>query len=192
MIFDTHAHIAFRPRRRSSDHQRLVGQSSLGVTSTVYGYMLRQMQRDAVDRLSHLFGPQRNGPQRHKCGQGRFLPGSRACSPSWTRTNNPAINSRMLCQLSYRGKHSAHTAGGLPARTTLAYGPQRPCRRPHLLAESIGEVRPPDRGRACGGSCSVVRSDTYSVLGRAAGPTSNSDADTTGLSIIPQRRLRLG
>ena len=25
------------------------------------------------------------------------------CSPDWTRTNNPAINSRMLCQLSYGG-----------------------------------------------------------------------------------------
>ncbi len=25
-------------------------------------------------------------------------------SPRWTRTINPAINSRMLCQLSYRGR----------------------------------------------------------------------------------------
>jgi hypothetical protein len=25
------------------------------------------------------------------------------CSSGWTRTNNPAINSRMLCQLSYGG-----------------------------------------------------------------------------------------
>lgn len=24
-------------------------------------------------------------------------------SPNWTRTNNPSINSRMLCQLSYGG-----------------------------------------------------------------------------------------
>ena len=24
-------------------------------------------------------------------------------SPDWTRTNNPPVNSRMLCQLSYRG-----------------------------------------------------------------------------------------
>ncbi len=24
-------------------------------------------------------------------------------SPGWTRTNNPPVNSRMLCQLSYRG-----------------------------------------------------------------------------------------
>ena len=27
-----------------------------------------------------------------------------ACSPGWTRTNNLPINSRLLCQLSYRGK----------------------------------------------------------------------------------------
>lgn len=26
-----------------------------------------------------------------------------SCSPDWTRTNNRPINSRMLCQLSYRG-----------------------------------------------------------------------------------------
>ena len=25
------------------------------------------------------------------------------CSPDWTRTSNPSINSRMLCQLSYGG-----------------------------------------------------------------------------------------
>src|SRR5579875_2593815 len=37
-------------------------------------------------------------------------------SPGWTRTTNPSVNSRMLCQLSYRG---------LPVRRgmTLAYGP---------------------------------------------------------------------
>ena len=25
------------------------------------------------------------------------------CTPTWTRTKNPSVNSRMLCQLSYRG-----------------------------------------------------------------------------------------
>src|SRR4051794_16146763 len=29
-------------------------------------------------------------------------------SPGWTRTNNPSVNSRMLCQLSYRGSWSPH------------------------------------------------------------------------------------
>ena len=28
-------------------------------------------------------------------------------SPGWTRTNNPPVNSRMLCQLSYRGSAAA-------------------------------------------------------------------------------------
>ena len=28
-------------------------------------------------------------------------------SPGWTRTNNPSVNSRMLCQLSYRGRQRA-------------------------------------------------------------------------------------
>ena len=32
-----------------------------------------------------------------------FLPALHVCSPIWTRTRNPSINSRMLCQLSYRG-----------------------------------------------------------------------------------------
>jgi hypothetical protein len=27
-------------------------------------------------------------------------------SPGWTRTNNPPVNSQMLCQLSYRGTRS--------------------------------------------------------------------------------------
>ena len=30
-----------------------------------------------------------------------------SCSPGWTRTNNPPVNSRMLCQLSYRGSCGA-------------------------------------------------------------------------------------
>lgn len=28
-------------------------------------------------------------------------------SPGWTRTSNPAVNSRMLCQLSYGGSSTA-------------------------------------------------------------------------------------
>jgi hypothetical protein len=34
-------------------------------------------------------------------------------SPGWTRTNNPPVNSRMLCQLSYRGTRSGgpHDSG---------------------------------------------------------------------------------
>jgi hypothetical protein len=36
------------------------------------------------------------------CGKG---------SPEWTRTTNPAINSRMLCQLSYGGPNRAVATG---------------------------------------------------------------------------------
>jgi hypothetical protein len=32
-------------------------------------------------------------------------------SPGWTRTSNLSVNSRMLCQLSYRGPMSARGLG---------------------------------------------------------------------------------
>jgi site-specific recombinase XerD len=35
----------------------LLGHSSIGVTSVIYVDVVREVQRDAVDRLSHLFGP---------------------------------------------------------------------------------------------------------------------------------------
>ena len=36
--------------------------------------------------------------------RGRSVPNPAVLdSPGWTRTNNPPVNSRMLCQLSYRG-----------------------------------------------------------------------------------------
>src|SRR6476660_1492974 len=38
-------------------------------------------------------------------------PRDRRNSPGWTRTNNPPVNSRMLCQLSYRGLAAAIVAG---------------------------------------------------------------------------------
>lgn len=34
----------------------LLGHSSIGVTSAIYFDVLREVQRDAVDRLGHLFG----------------------------------------------------------------------------------------------------------------------------------------
>src|SRR6476619_5976697 len=50
-------------------------------------------------------------------------------SPGWTRTNNPPVNSRMLCQLSYRGR-------------------QRPdcSRAPGLILRGGWRVRPPNLG----------------------------------------------
>ena len=47
----------------------------------------------------------------------------RLCSPGWTRTNNPAINSRVLCQLSYRGR----TALGACVAVASARLPHRDC-----------------------------------------------------------------
>jgi hypothetical protein len=35
-------------------------------------------------------------------------------SPGWTRTNNPPVNSRMLCQLSYRGSAAEFGFGMVP------------------------------------------------------------------------------
>jgi hypothetical protein len=42
-------------------------------------------------------------------------------SPGWTRTTNPSVNSRMLCQLSYRGITGVHANSGADRWTTLAY-----------------------------------------------------------------------
>jgi integrase len=45
---------------QGGDHQTikdLLGHSSIGVTSAIYVDVLREVQRDAVDRLSHLFDP---------------------------------------------------------------------------------------------------------------------------------------
>ncbi len=46
------------------------------------------------------------------CGKG---------SPDWTRTSNPAINSRMLCQLSYGGPAACcDGTSGYPIVSTVA------------------------------------------------------------------------
>jgi hypothetical protein len=52
-----------------------------------------------------------------------------ACSSSWTRTSNPSINSRMLCQLSYGGSPPDSVRRGV----TVAHG-----RGPSCTGESRG------------------------------------------------------
>ena len=42
-------------------------------------------------------------PSRTAKGPTSMTSGPSSGSPDWTRTNNPPVNSRMLCQLSYRG-----------------------------------------------------------------------------------------
>ena len=44
-----------------------------------------------------------------------------ACSPAWTRTRNPSVNSRMLCQLSYGGLPRSARLVGADRGMTLAY-----------------------------------------------------------------------
>ncbi|MDX6363332.1 MAG: hypothetical protein QOC85_2342, partial [Streptomyces sp.] len=39
----------------------------------------------------------------------------RSSSPDWTRTSNLPVNSRLLCQLSYRGLLGVHRMHPLPA-----------------------------------------------------------------------------
>src|SRR3954452_5259710 len=39
-------------------------------------------------------------------------------SPGWTRTSNPSVNSRMLCQLSYRGMLQMRLYGSWPAASS--------------------------------------------------------------------------
>src|SRR5215213_2229744 len=40
-------------------------------------------------------------------------------SPGWTRTSNPSVNSRMLCQLSYRGMLQMRLYVSWPAASSL-------------------------------------------------------------------------
>jgi hypothetical protein len=68
-------------------------------------------------------------------GQGPF-----SCSPGWTRTNNPPINSRMLCQLSYRGSRPQTLA---TRRRVAKSGAFR--RSPPRPGPRAAPVRPPRR-----------------------------------------------
>ena len=70
----------------------LLGHSPIGVTSAIYVDVLREVQRDAVDRLGHLFGADdetdtwptsavRTAVTIPSYGD---RPSRLACSPSWT------------------------------------------------------------------------------------------------------------
>jgi len=50
-------HVQFRHFVGLQTIQDLLGYNSIGVTNAIYVDVLREVQRDAVDRLSHLFGP---------------------------------------------------------------------------------------------------------------------------------------
>src|SRR4051812_32805055 len=68
-------------------------------------------------------------------------------SPGWTRTNNPSVNSRMLCLLSYRGKSvgRVYDFGGGASRSRGTIGLDGGYRCPQslgLLMETAVETRP--------------------------------------------------
>src|SRR6476619_1492351 len=98
-----------------------------------------------------LGGSTRTGPSRDETGP--FCAGS----PGWTRTNNPPVNSRMLCQLSYRGSvQRAHISKvDVPVQIGLSLGGSG---RPDLLLGG-GEGLP---GRPL--DLRVLRVDTGVVL----------------------------
>ena len=66
---------------------------------------LRAMAETATRVRCHfaaISARSRSGSPPRETGNPLF-PGGLGGSPGWTRTNNPPVNSRMLCQLSYRG-----------------------------------------------------------------------------------------
>src|SRR5438552_3017025 len=62
---------------------------------------------------------------------GYLGPLERESSPGWTRTNNPPVNSRMLCQLSYRGRKPGHFSRA--RRESGEFTDRRPDLRESLL-----------------------------------------------------------
>jgi hypothetical protein len=91
------------------------------------GHSLRQWSTAASSssRLSSgcscLGGPRAINADRQASGASSASVRSSCSSPGWTRTNNPPVNSRMLCQLSYRGSLS----GAIVARRLRSYANSR-------------------------------------------------------------------
>ena len=90
-------------------------------------------------------------------------------SPDWTRTNNLPVNSRLLCQLSYRGmlpgNHSKGIGPTLNRVTARRRAPQRPISersRARCLAASVAtsgsSTRVPLPAMTCSMSAPVARS----------------------------------
>ncbi|CAD5945139.1 protein of unknown function [Streptomyces sp. KY75] len=69
--------------------------------------MLPGCRGDQEDPKESFRGPS-GVPERHRPGTRKRTPKGPLPfrSPDWTRTSNPPVNSRMLCQLSYRGSRS--------------------------------------------------------------------------------------
>ena len=87
-------------------------------------------------------------------------------SPGWTRTNNPPVNSRMLCQLSYRGTAGARSVAP-PQANSRERGPA-PSRGPAGASQVLARRRSRARARSCRSrrrrrSCSAVSSSIPSA-----------------------------
>ena len=93
----------------------LVASSKLGVAAVSPPSRIKEMRHrvcfDASDRSAEADGAACFAqPPHHPMAPRCSLPRgecARCGSPGWTRTRNPSINSRMLCQLSYRGSVAA-------------------------------------------------------------------------------------
>ena len=86
-------------------------------------------------------------------------------SPGWTRTNNPPVNSRMLCQLSYRGTARRHCSAARARFRARRVRRRSRTRRELLLQLRVRSERPSRRSspaeaaaRAGGGGSSLAAS----------------------------------
>src|SRR5215208_3422513 len=80
------------------------------------------------------------------------LPCESRSSPGWTRTNNPPVNSRMLCQLSYRG---TVLSGRNCSRGMKQQAPRRDA--PRLLPRARDRALELDFEVRCGHEPSLLR-----------------------------------
>ena len=97
------------PAVPTADANRLSGQavlySQLATTHQVQRLMRHPPVKPTDDGGQHDVRRPPIVQRRHRPVAAPF-----ASSPGWTRTNNPPVNSRMLCQLSYRGSAAAIVA----------------------------------------------------------------------------------
>jgi hypothetical protein len=123
-----------RPDRGRANHRPQPGRMGALLRALVReGAARRGASADARARLRRLTGEVRC----HRAATGAILSPERKTeslayaglswySPGWTRTNNPPVNSRMLCQLSYRG-----------TREQRAHDSEAPCQASSATASLI-------------------------------------------------------
>lgn len=106
--------------------QQMLGHKSAAMTLDTYADLFDGDLAAVADRLQKnvaVCGGKpgfRPSPDPEMQNDQHFRAGHR-CSPDWTRTNNRPINSRELCQLSYRGLCSGPGRVSLDRGMTLAH-----------------------------------------------------------------------